>query len=240
MVAAFLAARFLLPTYLVREQENVVLCPVRRNGDLVTPTAGTGRVYNASGTLVHSSALVVTNRVATLTVPAVDLPATTPYEERWRVEFQLTVDGEEHLFKNSALLVRSELRPVVTDQDLYRRQRALSTANKNKIHDLNDFQEFRDEAWLIIISRLSQKGSLTHLIAEPTSLREAHLNLSLSLVYEAFATKLSEAYSEQALMYRERFEHEFGQLSFEYADDDGVAYEEKRPATGIFFTSGRR
>lgn len=239
-VPSRVTARLPLPYYLVRERENVVACPLEQDGSTLVPASGTGTLYDSAGNVVHTAAVAVVEGVATYTIPAVSLPNTYAFGPRWRVEFSLTAaDGRSYTPRNPAFLCRSELYPVIGDDDLYARQSALDPSRPARIHSEPDFQAKREEAWVSLIGKLWQRGSLPHMIAEPSALRESHLCLTLAMIYEDFATRLSEAYSQAAADWRLRFEQEFSGLSFLYdADENGVADERKRPAQSVIFLTG--
>lgn len=239
--STFYTARFLLPDYIVRGQENVLSCPVYRDGALVTPASGTGTVYNSTNTVVHSQTVSITGGIASITIPALTLPSTLSLESGWRVEWALIIDGVSHPIKNKAHLVRSELYPVVTDADLFRRVSSLNPAGSAPISSLTDFQDYLDEAWVVIVGRISGQGPLPYLIMEPTALREPHLLLTLALIFEDFETRLTEQYTEKAATYRERYEASFSTLKFEYdSDQDGRSDgPRKRAGMSTIWLTGR-
>ena len=135
------------------------------------------------------------------------------------VQWELVYSGVTELFYNSAHLVRSLLRPVVADADLFRRVSALDPAGAAPISSLSSFQAYRDEAWASLLARIAGQGPMPYLILEPTALREVHLLLSLQLIFEDFSTRLNEIYAERADTYGERYSAAFDRLRFTY--DEG-------------------
>lgn len=234
------APRFLLPFHLVRAQDNALLCPLYLDDALVAPSSGTCTVYDASNQVVSTGSVSITASVATYTVDAADVPSTRNYQTGWRVEFELAVDGVTNLYRNRAHLVRSELHPVITDQDLYDIRSALDPARQAScIHSRQGFQDKRDAAWVRLMGMLARNGSLPHLIVDPLELREAHLMLTLALIYDDFSTTLNEAYAAEAERFHDRFRAEFGDLKLEYdLDGDGDA-DQTRPAMGSVWLTGR-
>lgn len=238
----FAAARFLLPDYIVRAQDSALSCPVWLDGNLYPPASGTCTVYDPQDTVIQTGTVTITAQVPTFTLLAANVPSTLQLQSGWRVEWALTWSTGTVNYQNKAHLVRSELHPVVTAEDLYRRQPALDPKGTAPISAEQDFQSYLDEAWVVLLARILGKGPLPFLIMEPTALRESHLTLTLSLIYEAFSTRLNEAYMEHATMYRERYEAAFADLKFEYDSDqdgqsDGPA---KRSASGSVWLMGRR
>lgn len=220
----FRASRWLLPEYITRGQDNVVACPVYKGTSLDAPASGTGTVYDRAGNVVYTAAVSVASSVASITIPAASLPTTLSLERGWAVRFELTFsDSTKETFQNSAYLVRSELNPVITDADLFARHSALDPFGNAPLTSKSSFAVYRDEAWVDLVTRITSKGSLPHLITEPTALRKPHLLHSLELLFEDLATTLAEAYSEKAAMYREKYDAAFDELVFDYdADQDGL------------------
>lgn len=237
------SARLLTPDYLIRGQENDISCPLWQDGQLVAPTqtGSTVAVYDASNTAVVNATIVVTGSAATYTIPAGTLPASLALGMGWRVEWSLVVNGRTTVYRNAAGLVRSQLAPVVTDQDLFRRESGLNPAGAAPISTVEDFQDYIDEAWVTLHGKLTGKGSLPHLIMEPTALREPHLMLTLHLIFEDFRTRLNETWAEKAKDYGARFEQAWQELRFEYdttssGQSDG---RRKRAASATVWTCGQ-
>lgn len=228
----FLTARFLLPDYLKREEANAIQCPVYTGGSLVAPDSGTFTLLDESGLEVYTTAVSVVGSIAGATVPAVSLPATLSYSHGWRVSWALVFSGVTEQFYNSAHLVRSWIRPVVADADLYRRVSALDPSGPAPISSVSTYQPYRDEAWAALLARIAGQGPMPYLILEPTALREVHLLLALQLIFEDFSTRLNEVYAERAEIYGHRYNLAFDRLKFSYdeAQDGSSGGTRKRAA----------
>ena len=229
---SFLTARFLLPEYITRAEDNVVQCPVYQDGSLVAPDSGTFTLEDQSGEVVYTASVTVTGSVATVTIPAASLPVTLSFGYNWRAKWSLVFSGTTEIFPNSAHLVRSRVRPVVTDADLFRRVSALDPNGASPISLATTYQSYRDEAWSSLLSRIASQGPMPYLIMEPTALREVHLMLTLQMIFEDFATRLNEAYADRADTYGQRYDAAFDRLRFSYDENqDGQADgARKRPA----------
>lgn len=241
---SFLAARFLTADYLVRGRDNPLSCPLWLNGVLSAPTqsGSTVSVYDtANQAVVNAAAVTVASSIATYTVPASVLPTSLSLGMGWRVEWSLIVSGAPKTFRNNAGLVRSELVPVLTDRDLFRRESSLNPAASSPLTALTTYQDYRDEAWIVIHGLLTGKGSLAHLIMEPSALREPHMLLTLALIYEDLRTTQNEVFAEKAREYRDRFEKAFSELRFEYDTTDSGRSDgrRKRSANPTVFLCGR-
>ena len=218
---SFVAARLLLPDYIVQGQDTAISCPLYQNGVIVAVDSGTVSVFDSSNTAVVSGASVTVDGdgIASYTV----LGATTATKTRgmgWRIEWSLTIGSSTTVYRNSAGLVRSRLFPVVTDADLYRRESGLNPAGNAPISSLTTYQDKLDEAFVTLEGKLAGKGSLPHLVMEPTALREPLLFLTLHLVFEDFRTRLNETWSEKSKDYKAAFEKSWDGLAFEYDTTD--------------------
>lgn len=235
-----LTARFLTGDYLVQARDNALSCPLYLGADPVEPSAGTITITDAAGVAVVSTAAVtITGGVATYTVPAASLPSTLTRGRGWSVAWSLTVSGVAHVFRNAASLVRSELAPVVTDLDLFRRESALDPDGTAPITSLTTYQPYIDEAWVTIIGRLVAKGNVPNLIMEPTALRELHLVMSLHLVFQDQKSRLSAAWQTKAEEYRALAKDAWDGMTFEYDESDaGRADAQRRSPKRPTFLGG--
>lgn len=234
-----ITARFLTAEYLVRDADNALSCPLWRSGALVAPTqsGSTVTIIDASATtIVDAAPVTVSASIARYTVPASVLPATLPLGMGWRVLWDLVVSGETpspRRFGNSAGLVRSQLAPVITDEDLYRRRSALDPSGPAPVSTLTTYQDFIDEAWITIHGRLVNKGSLPHLIMEPTALREVHLLLTLARIYDDFKTRLTaEKWDREAKDMYQAYADAWNDLRFEYDSTDSGRSDGRRKRSG--------
>lgn len=232
---------FGLPDHVVRAASTTLTCPVVYEGAFVVPSSGTGTVYDANGDSVHSQAVVVVGDVATITVPPSAVPTTKSLESRWRVEWSLVLDGDTYVFSNRAHFIRSEIYPVVGDAQLFARESGLDPNSVSPHNpDVTNYQKYLDAAWETIVSRISSRGPLPFLIMDPTALREVHILLTLSRIFEDYSTRLKSAYSEKAQLYRELYQEEFSSLVFAYdADQDGKEDDRLTTASPHIWLCGR-
>ena len=182
------SARFMYSTLIERGRDNLIKCAAYRDGALAAPASGTVTVYDGSGGSVVSAAVSITASVAGYTVTDATT-ASLSLDDDWRVEWALLMpDGVVHTFRNDAALVRRALYPVVTDADLYRRVSSLDPSGNTPLSSISTFQSSIDEAWTAIQHRLSQAGNRPNLVISPSALREAHLLLVLTMIFEDFST----------------------------------------------------
>lgn len=220
--SSFISARVLLPDDMVRGQVNVLRCPLYSAGALVAPSSGTVSVYDASGTAqVSGASVTISSSVATYSwTPSTSLTL----GDGWTVEWSLIVSGVTRVYRNSGALCRVSLHPVVTDADLFRVNPGLDPAGTQPLTDQASYQDQLDEAWASIYGRLRALGQRPYLIADPWALREPHLLLTLSLVYEGVSTRIEgERWAELGESYRARYEDAWSRLAFRYDTEDGSA-----------------
>jgi len=231
------SARIPVPYDLVRGQATTLRCPVYRDGQLVPPSSGTCTVYDGSGTVVSTGATTLVTSTSTYTfTPSSSLTL----GEGWRVEWALTLSSVIHTFRSDASLVRQALYPVISDQDLYRRVSGLNPAGAAPLSTLSTYQDFLDEAWTTLVLRLITKGNRPALISSPSALREVHILLTLAFIFDDFAVRLRESFSEDAARFREHYEAEWSRLVFSYdTSDSGVSPAQRRAARGPIILSGR-
>jgi len=212
------SARFLSPDLMERGIVNTLTCPLWQGGVLQAPTAGTITIYDDSNAKQENAAVVtITDKIATFPyTPAASLA----YAEHWRVEWSLTRGGVPKVYPNDAALVRTVLRPVVTDQDLFRRHRALDPTAENPLSTVSNYQDFIDEAWAVIELRLIAAGNRVNLIMSPSSFRKVHLDLTLALVFDDFSTSLNAVYADRAERLYRQYEAAWADLNFLYAAAD--------------------
>jgi hypothetical protein len=203
---------------LTRGVAQTVTAPLYRDGAAVTATAAAARLYDAAGTLVDSEASALSGGVATWTLtPA----ATLSLGMGWRMEWDVTHAGGVVRHQTAAALVRRAIYPVITDADLFRRDRTLdpTEAGYRGPESYTDLQEYLDEAWTEIVGRVYAQGDRPSLIMSPEALRAPHLYLTLAIIYRAMGSERAGLASE----YQHMYEAAWDSLRWVYdSDDDGI------------------
>mgnify|MGYP000503877830 CR=1 FL=1 len=220
-------------------RDNTITAPARRSGALVAPLGTpTVSVYNASNVaVVDGATATVASSVATYAIPEATL-ADESLGEGWRVVWSLRLGGVEGVYDTTAALVRRRLFPVMSHDRLYKRLSSLDPSGTSPVHSRADFQDELDESWLTIQQRLMAAGRRPWLVVDPYSLAEVHYHLWLSMIYEDFRTRLSEAYREDADRHRAAYDDEWGKLILAYDDDDdGVADQRRAAAPAVLWTA---
>jgi hypothetical protein len=209
-------ARFIGPSIMEANNANVVACPVYLDGALVAPDTGTLSIWNAANTLVVNAVSVsVVGDVATYTISAPTLASETN-SDGWRLEWTLLFGSETATFRTDGSLVHRELYPVVTDADLLRAHTDLA---RRMPSSETSYQDYLDEAWARIESRLVASGKRPWLILSPSALRDVHTYSTLALIFRDFATGGSTSPEwEMMLRYEALYDASWAQLTFPQAD----------------------
>ena len=236
--------RFARPDIIVLDQSNTLYAPVYLSGALVAPASATFSLYNASNQVqIDTATATISGSIAEYTISPATLTGKT-VGAGWRAEWALTLSGGAVLLvRNTAALARRTLYPAISDVDLTRRVPSLDPSSATSISASTDFQLYIDESFTEIINRLLRDGSYPQKIVDPTALRECHLMLALSLIFEDLSTRLSEAYEARARQYRDAYERGWSTLSYAYdGDEDGAAdqsADRRRSAVPSFWLCGR-
>lgn len=216
------SALFEVPDLLQRGRTEGLECRVYRAGALVAPTASgsTVSVYDGDGDLVvDAAAVTVTSDVATYSLLG-SVTADLEYSRDWRIAWSLVMpDGVTHTFENRAALVRRTPHPVVTDRALFARVPALDPARNAPISRRTEYSDTIDEAWKAIVNRLIESDLRIEDVLNPPALREAHLCLTLALVFDDLATR-NESFKSSAESFRKQHEAAWSRMAPEMDTDN--------------------
>jgi hypothetical protein len=217
-------ARIPFPDFLERGRAQLVTLEVYRDGALDAPVSGTFTLTDAAGVAqVDAQAVTISASRAQYSIAALTLPSSLPLGEGWQEEWALVFsDGVERIFRRSASLVLRSIHPVITDADLLA---CYSDLDDLRPSDQTSYQTSIDEAWRQIIGRLVGRGRRPYLILDPWSLREIHLETTLSIIFRDFASSIGEGrYLDLAESHKKTAASAWRQLTFQYdSDHDGKA-----------------
>ena len=215
-------ARIPFPDYLERARTQLVTLEVYRDGALEAPSSGTFTLIDASGVeQVSAAAVSVVGSRAQYSISAGTLPDTLPLGEGWQGVWSLVFsDGVTREFVRSGALVLRALHPVVTDADLLA---CYSDLDDLRPANMTSYQGPLDEAWRQLIGRLVGKGRFPYLILDPWSLREIHMEITLSLIFRDFASSVGEGrYLDLAESHKKTAASAWRSLTFQYdSNHDG-------------------
>lgn len=203
------------PFTFVKNLSTTISVPIYDDGVLANASSGTYQILDADFNVKESGSMTIVSNVATLTATS-----TLPYGDRYRITFSITLsDGREVKPENELYVVRQAFYPVVSSVDLYARSPGLDPSSVSPHSSYTDFNNFLDEAWYTLMNRLISKGNRPHLILSNTALREAHILLTLGMIYEDFSTRLNAEWGEKANAYNKAYEVAWDSLVFRYEDE---------------------
>lgn len=196
-----------------------------RAGVEITPDSATVTVLDASGTaVVTDGEATCADGVAVFIVPGT-ATAGAQRGEGWLVIWRPVLPGElvPRTFRNAAALVRTRLYPSIDDADIYRRVPALNPSQatgKRTVHGYTTFAPFLDEAWTMVNDRFARHNRRPWLVLSPDALREAHLTLTLALIFADFGTAsgTNPVYYERSREFRAEYEAAYAGIR--YIDDE--------------------
>ena len=213
------------PSLIVRGAACAVRLGARRDGALVAPASGTYSLIAPGGALVVSAASVtISSSYATYTIPAGTLPATLePLGEGWQEEWSLTFTGDAvpYVVRRTAALARVALYPQVNENDFAAYYPKLATYKSGGV---TTYQPQIDEAWKQIMQRIIQGGRLPYLIRTPDALREAHMHMSLAIVFQGFGM------ASDSVHFRELAEHHRKQFDATWS---GINWQQDSSQSGL-------
>jgi hypothetical protein len=235
------AARFRSTETIERGRQQALTCPTQRAGATATPTSGTITIYRPDQTVLVTSAVTIPGGgIATYSLAAA---ATTAEQlgEGWLVEWALVMpDTVTHTFRNDAALCRRTLYPVISDADLTMRHSDLPNLLAS---GTTSYQSYLDESFATLCNRLISQGRRPFLVIQPSALREAHVALTLHMIFLDFSTSAGDSGRWQALAdhYLRAYTEAWNQLRFTYdeADENKVDATMKKGAASTVWLNGR-
>ena len=204
-----------LPSFYERECSSTVTLPVYAGGSSpAVATSGTFTLYDISKTTIVTGAVTFPGGVATFTVPAASLPATTALSAFWQEEWVLTFGTHVETFRRDAFLCLRLLHNVVTETMLVRRVSDLAAIRPPTI---TSYEPYIQEAWGIVQRTLLQDGRRPYLVMNDYAFADWACALTLELAFRDFATYTGEGrFSAECDKYRADADKAFDRLKLEY------------------------
>ena len=210
-----LSAHIRGPYTFVKNLSTTISCPIYDGTALVSATAGTYEIVDGSFNVVSAGSLSIVSGIATLV-----LTTALAYGDRYRIIFDITLTGGRVAKpENEVYVVRQAFYPVVSGVDLYARVPGLDPSSTSPHSSYTDYNNFLDEAWYTLMNKLISKGNRPHLILSNSALREAHISLSLAMIFEDFSTRLNAEWGDKAAAYYKAYDVAWDNLVFNYEDE---------------------
>ena len=230
------AAQIRAVELLERSKSQKTHLKVYRNGQQLVPTAATYTLIKPTGEdlLTGATATISDAGTVSYTHTPAQLSSTEELGEGYVQEWNLTISGEEYLFRRLAALVRRRLYPVVSDIDL---TATYSDLDNLRPSSLTSYQQYIDDAWYQILRRIRNQGmGYEYLMMTAEAFFESHRHLSLYLIFRDFHSSLGQSngrYLDLANEHYRLYRDEFDSINFVYdTDHDGEADDPNKRTRG--------
>lgn len=239
-MALYPSPRIRLQEVLERAKNATSTLTIYEDGSAVVPTSATFTLINDSNKKVidAGAATIAGGGELSYVIGAGDIPASTAFSDNWLIEWNVTISGTVYTYRRTCAICRTKLYGVISDIDLTQFYSDLESIRPSS---MTSFQQYIDEAWILIIERLKEQGNFPYLIISNQSLRQVHLDASFMLIWrDMVSSGLGEGrYNELMIEHRRSFEAGFQRLSFKYdSSESGIATEDKRrPAKAVIYTA---
>lgn len=244
---------------LLRGSDNLLRAYVYANGVLTAPSEGTCTVLDQDGNTVTSVSIYIHDGTgaAYAEIPSTVLPATLAFSQAWRVKWRLLFTLPDHeadeaseppldisagtshdvwqTFEETCYLVRSQIIPVVSNDDVLNEQIMLAD-QLPAAQDTWDLQI--DAAWKHVYNYLIKQGKFPQLILNSESLRSAHLFKSLAIIFrQLYSTSIGDNnFGALATYYDGLYDEEIRSVVLTYDEDqDGVDNGVSEPVRSVIF-----
>lgn len=239
-MALFPSPRIRLQEVFERAKTATTTLNIYEDGAAVVPTVASFTLINDSNKKIIDGAAAAISGGGELSyvVAAGDIPETTQFSDNWLIEWRATIGGVEYTYRRTAAICRTKLYGVISDIDLIQ---SYSDLENIRPSSMTSYQQYIDEAWILIIERLKSQGNFPYLIISNQSLRQVHLDGTYMLIWrDMVSSGLGEGrYTELMLEHRRAFESGFQRLSFKYdLDEDNLSGgNDRRPAKAVILTA---
>lgn len=182
-----------------------------------TASAGTFELWDGSEAVLDATTCSSYGPPATFSLTSSHTTGRSPSDmalEIWR----MTIGGVAYVFRRTAYLVRHAYHPCISDSDLYARHAELQSLLPAGTTTYGPQIEIARER---IERDLIKRGRRPALILDSWALFDAHLYLTLHVVYSDFALAIGDGrYSELSDKYETLYREEMDGLRFRYDEDD--------------------
>lgn len=239
-MALYPSPRIRLQEVLERAKTATTTLSIYKDGAAVVPTSATFTLLNDSNKKVidGAAAAVSVGGELSYVIAAGDIPATTPFSDNWLIEWAVLISGVTYTYRRTCAICRTKLYGVISDIDL---TQFYSDLENIRPSSMTSYQQYIDEAWILIIERLKAQGNFPYLIISNQSLRQVHLDATFMLIWrDMISSGLGDGrYNELMIEHRKSFESGFQRLTFKYdTDSSGIAEDDnRRPAKAVIYTA---
>lgn len=239
-MALFPSPRIRLQEVFERAKTATTTLEIYEDGVAVIPTAANFTLLDDSNKKIIDGGVATISVTGELSyiVAAGDIPKSIPFSDNWLIEWRATISGVEYTYRRTAAICRTKLYGVISDIDL---TQSYSDLENIRPSSMSSYQQYIDEAWILIIERLKSQGNFPYLIISNQSLRQVHLDGTYMLIWrDMVSSGLGEGrYTELMLEHRRAFESGFQRLNYKYdvAEENISGGSDRRPAKAVILTA---
>lgn len=234
------AQRHRSPRFVVKGALQLLAEYVFESSQAVTVTEGSITIYDASGEKLVDSAPVEAIEGGAQYALNAELTAALEYGAELTEYWSLDIDGKVSTFRREAIIVKVELRPAITLQDLFEAHDVLIDveAALQKKSPPRSLQVHLDTSFDQIVRLFIKSGKAPQLVINQWDLIDPHLALALHKVFMSQDTRLPTSDKlELADRYEKKFKAEWNGLKLEKREDSSERQDdkEKEPPRGSRF-----
>ena len=232
-----LTTRTPLPTMIPRGKATTLSLTLIDGVTGQTPSAGEWTLRDPGNTVVLTKAPSL-GSTSTVTIDATDLDGEA-FGTGWVEEWVLTVGGVDlSPIRREAYLIRSDLRPVITDQDLYDLHSDLESLLPD---DVDGYGAQRDAAWYQILARLIASENLPQTIVNSWALRTVHIYWTLAIIAQDYSTQEAGQgrWTSFASRYFDRAMTEYDALALKVDLDEDGDIDAKEVVASVMYTAAK-
>ena len=216
-------------TLLERNRSQLTEIKIFRDGSQTVPTNVTYTLLKPNGDkLVEAqTGSISVQGTCSYTLSTSQLSSTLTLGEGYVEDWHITISGNVFRFRRMAAVVLRRLYPVVSQEDLiscYSQLAAILPSN------LTSYQKYIDTSWEKILRKIRSQGSgYEYLVCSPESFFDAHLHLTLSLIFYDFHSNLgseTSRYFELGQEHRANYSDEWANIKFIYDESHNLTPED--------------
>ena len=212
-------------TLLERNRSQLTEIKIFRDGSQVVPTNVTYTLLKPNGgKLVEAqTGSIDVHGTCSYTLSTSQLSKTLTLGEGYVEDWHITISGNVFRFRRMAAVVLRRLYPVVSQEDLiacYSQLASLLPSN------LTSYQKYLDTSWEKILRKIRSQGSgYEYLVCSPESFFDAHLHLTLSLIFYDFHSNLgaeTSRFYDLGTQHQQDYVDEWSNVKFVYDESHNL------------------
>lgn len=217
-----LTTRFSAPQWICRGKLWTVSVNVYDGSQPLRPTAATYTLIDPAGVKVidAQSAFSLEENGATYRIAA-DVTTSYTCGANWSEEWALTINGSVHTVYRDAVLVKAEIAPVITLQDLFDVDAILENVEGKLNQKGKTLQRPLDAAWDVIVLKLMEQDRFPWLVLNRWALKQAHTMLAMAraVMYDSERVMSQQEKMEKFELYMKLYKEAFSSVRLVIDED---------------------